>query len=130
MQKNVQKFTLTITYIKILETVFELNEKGFYPLPQGVYKIVSGKTDEETLDYKWIKTYGSLISFSSKKVSRFIMMLLRYEYLHKKYDPNTDELYLARAFLKKSSLFEYQRKHKINYSKKESNKRRTIVKIS
>ena len=124
-----QKFTLNITYFKILDTINLLNEKHLYPLPYGVYKILLGEKDEETIKFKDFPTYGTLISYSSKKLARLIMMLHRYKYLAKKYDPKTDELYLEITPLGVSSLLEFKKKYHSAYKKKEVVLTPTIVEI-
>ena len=129
MTKKSKEFSLTVTHYKILETVEYLNEKGYYPLSHGVRKILMGEKDDETLSFKECPTYGTLISYPSKKISRYVMMLQRYHYLNKKYDPKTDKLYLMISELGTSSLLNYRKKHKLSYKKKKLSKEITIVKI-
>ena len=124
-----KELRLTTTHYKILETVEYLNEKNFYPLSHGVRKILMGEEDEETIAFKDAPTYGTLISYPSKKISRYIMMLQRYHYLGKKYDPKTDKLYLMISELGKVTLLKYLKKHKLTYKKKKYNKEITIVNI-
>ena len=117
------------TDAKILLTVSYLNEKHLYPNHVGVYKILSGVEDEEVEQYKDCPTYSTLISVNTKQISRLILMLVRYKYLEKIYDKETDELYLMVSEKGKAWLFDYSRKHKINLSKKAKIKEKTIVKI-
>ena len=124
-----QTFIPNITDVKILETVFLLNQDSYFPLNEGVIKILMGMDDKETLEFKDIITYGAITSYSAKKISRHIMMLLRYKYLTKKLDINTNELYLAITTFGVNFLLEYKKHHHINYSKKEINIKKTIVKI-
>ena len=129
MVKKVKTLRLTTTHFKILETVEYLNNQKYYPLPQGVRKILMGEKDEETLLFKEAPTYGTLISYPSKKISRYVMMLLRYHYLAKKYDPKTDKLYLEISDLGVSTLLLHNKKHKTSYKKKTTQKVPTIVRI-
>ena len=129
MVKTKKELTLTTTHYKILETVEFLNKQKYYPLAHGVRKILMGEEDDETLLFKDAPTYGTLISYPSKKISRYVMMLQRYHYLNKKYDPKTDKLYLEISDLGSISLLNYRKKHKLTYKKKKSNKEVTIVKI-
>ena len=130
MQVKTKGLTLTVTHYKILETVEYLNEQKYYPLSHGVRKILMGEKDDETLMFKECPTYGTLISYPSKKISRYVMMLQRYHYLNKKYDPKTDKLYLEISDLGVASLLKYRKKHKSDYKKKNCPKEVTIVKIS
>ena len=129
MTQTKKGLSLTTTHFKILETVEFLNKQGYYPLAHGVRKILMGEVDEETLMFKEAPTYGTLISYPSKKISRYVMMLQRYHYLNKKYDPKTDKLYLMISELGTSSLLNYRKKHKLSYKKKKLSKEITIVKI-
>lgn len=128
---NIKKenFKLTITHYKILDTIYCLNEKHLYPLHIGVGKILNGAKDDETLKYSDLPTYGTLISYGSKKLSRYIMMLTRYHYLGRKYDPKTNELYLEITPLGISNLLAFRKKHKNPYKKKEVEEEVTIVYI-
>ena len=81
-----KELQLTITHIKILDTISNLNKQGMYPLSDGVYKIVAGVVDEETANLREEPTFGTLISFNSKKVCRYLLALQRYGYIKKIYN--------------------------------------------
>ena len=123
------KFKLNITYYKILETVSLLNKDGYYPLNEGIYKIVTGKKDEETLQFSNLPTYSTLISYPSKKICNLTLMLFRNKYLEKVYDSKTDELYFKITRLGEDVLEKYLKRKHNTYSKKVVNKKITIVKI-
>ena len=129
MRKERNVYVLETSDFKILETVSLLNKEKYYPLPEGVYKILTGSDDEEIELFKNFKTYKTLVSYSSKKVSRFIVMLLRYKYLERVYDERTDKLYLKVSAKGETELVNYHKKHKYNYVKKKVNKEPTIIKI-
>lgn len=116
--------------IKILRTVSYLNDLNLYPLSQGVYKILSGSSEEEFKEYSVCPTFGTLLSYGSKHVSRLIMMLLRNDYLEKKYDVKTNELYLKITGKGIKFLNDYDKKHKYLFKKKENNCKTLIVKIN
>ena len=115
--------------IKVLDTVDALNKKNLYPLPQGVYKILVGSVEPEFIIYQDLPTYGTLISFSSKHISRLIMMLLRHGYLSRIYDEKSDELYLKLTEKGDIFLFKYHKKHKYSFVKRDDNKKPLIVEI-
>jgi len=125
-----KKYHLTPSHYKILETVFLLNKEFKYPLPQGVRKILRGENDPEVMNYVSYPTYKTLISFPSKKISRYCIMLLRYGYLEHIYDKKTDELYLKITKLGEISLDEYVKKHKKLFKQKEKVSKATIVEIN
>ena len=129
MKKELGVYKLTTTDLKILETVHLLNEQHKYPLSAGVLKILSGVDDEEIEPFKNFSTYKTLVSYPSKKISRLIVMLLRYKYLERIYDKNTDKLYLKVSPLGELELEKYHKKHKYAFMKKKVNKSKTIVEI-
>ena len=112
MKKVRSVYVLETSDLKILETVTFLNKDNYYPLPEGVYKILSGVDDEETEKFSELPTYKTLISYNSKKVSRLIVMLIRYHYLERVYDPVSDKLYLKVAPKGEVELVKYHKKHK------------------
>lgn len=124
-----EKFEPKITDIKILVTVNYLNELDLYPLVEGVLKILKGVIDEETSNLTKCPTFQTLLSYNSKQISRRVMMLLRYNYLQKKYDPTSNELYLNISEKGKSFLINYYKRRKMNFCKKNKLEEPTIVKI-
>lgn len=122
-------FSLTIAHYKILETVYLLNEQSIYPTSLGVEKILSGIEDKETIPYSNFSSYGTLISFSNKKVSRYIMMLTRYKYLTKRLNVDDQNLYIAITNLGVTSLVKFKEKHPNIFKKKEGKQNPNFVKI-
>ena len=129
MKKERNVYILETTDYKILDTVSLLNERHYYPLPEGVYKILTGSIDDDVVIFNDLPTYKTLISYSSKKVSRFIVMLLRYKFLERIYDRASDKLYLKVAPKGIMELEKYHKKHKYSFIKKKVNKTPTIIKI-
>ena len=121
MRKASSVYILETTDLKILETVSLLNEMNVYPLSEGVYLILKGDEDEQISKYSSLVTYKTLVSYSSKKVSRLIMMLLRYHYLERIYDEKSDKLYLKISDKGTVALIDYHKKHKYNFVKKKVN---------
>ena len=129
MKKVRNLYVLETSDLKIIETISLLNNDNYYPLAEGVYKILVGLYDEEAVKFNEFPTYKTLISYNSKKVSRLIMMLLRYHYLERVYDPSSDKLYLKVAPKGETELVKYHKKHKYKFTKKEVNLEPTIVKL-
>ena len=124
-----KKLELTITHQKILDTVRYLNDKHLYPSQEGVFKILTAVEDEEMKKYLDVPTFGTLISFSSKKICRFILPLLRYGYLAKIFDKETDDLYLAITLKGREASDLFHKRYKKPYPKKPKSDKPTIVKI-
>ena len=129
MRKERNVYVLETCDLKILETVSLLNKDHYYPLSEGVYLILSGDDDEEIEKFSYLPTFKTLISFNQKKISRLIVMLLRYRYLERVYDPNTDKLYLKISPLGETELLKYHKKHKYKFTTKKVNKTPSIVKL-
>ena len=130
MKKERNVRVLETSDLKILETVSLLNKENYYPLSEGVYLILKGDEDEDIAKFSYLPTYKTLISFSQKKISRFIVMLLRYHYLERVYDEASDKLYLKIAPLGETELLKYHKKHKYKYSQKKVNKSPVIVRLN
>ena len=124
------QFKLVITHFKILDTIHDLNKDDLYPTAEGVYKIVAGIYDSEMKDYTHLQTYGTLISYGSKKVARYIMMLQRKGYVKKVFDELTNNLYLQLTELGILALEKYHKRYKNPYIKKPFDSKKTIVKIT
>ena len=123
-----KELEITITHIKILETISSLNKKNMYPLSDGVYKIVAGIIDEETISLMDLPTFGTLISFGSKKVCRYLLALKRYGYIKKIYSKTMDNLYYSITNLGEDTLTLYHKKHKRPFVKKKRTIKETILK--
>lgn len=120
---------INATYIKVLDTIFELNQNDCYPINQGIYKILSGKDDEETKQFTYIKTYGTLVSTSSKKICNYTLMLFRYGYIEKFFHYPTEQLYFKITQKGINELENYNKTSKRTYTKKEQVTQPTILKL-
>ena len=126
MQKELQ---LTTSHYKIMLTISYLNKEHLYPLSEGVYRILIGDVADDIIIYKDCPTYGTLISFNSKKVSRYIMMLCRYGYIGKKYDEKSNELYLEITPKGELASSKYFKRYQGELKKKTPKGKPCIVKI-
>lgn len=123
------EFHLTVSHFKILETIFELNKENKYPTAKGVNNILAGKIDEETRNYSYVPTYGTLISFPGRKLCSYILNMVRREYIGYVYDEASDGLYLKLTPKGEEELFHHKRKHKNSYKKKSPHRKAEIVAI-
>ena len=124
-----KEFKIVITHIKILDTISNLNKRNLYPVAEGVCKIIAGIVDSETKDYLNEPTFGTLLSFNSKKTNRFLLALQRHGYVKKIYAPTKDCLVYTTTQLGEDVLEKYHKKHKKPYIKKEKKISQTIIKI-
>lgn len=113
-----KELKLTITHYKILDTIMWLNDRHLYATLAGVYKIVHGDVDEDTVNImNDCPTFSVLTSYGSKKIARFLLALYRYKYIVKVYDKKSDTLYFAIAFTGREALEKYHKKHSNPYKK-------------
>ncbi len=124
-----KQFMLNQTYCKVLFTISELNKLSYYPLNEGVYKILAGLNDEEIIPFQEIITFGTLTSYSSKKICHLTNMLFKHGYIGRIYDPKTKKLYLRVTDEGENALKEFFSKHKKSFNKRKSKAAPTIVKI-
>ena len=124
-----KELVLTTSHHKILLTISYLNKMHLYPLSEGVFRILCGDVSDDIIIYKDCPTYGTLISFNSKKVSRYIMMLCRYGYLGKKYDEKSNELYLEVTPKGDIASKKYFKRYQGSLKKKTPKGKPVIVKI-
>lgn len=120
---------INATYLKVLDTISELNSSDCYPLNQGIYKILTGKDDEETKQFSYIRTYGTLVSTTSKRVCNYTLMLFRHGYIEKFYHYPTDQLYFKITQKGISELENSNKTSKRTYTKKEQVNQPTILKL-
>ena len=125
-----KQFEINQTYCKVLLTISELNKLNYYPLNEGIYKIVAGIIDNEIMQFSDFESYGTLSSFSSKKICRLTMMLFRRGLISKVLDPQTKKLYFRTTEKGEEALKNYFAKHKKGFVRRKQKETITIVKIA
>ena len=124
-----KELELNITYFKILATIDNLNKKNLYPISDGIYKIIAGIVDDETANMVDEPTFGTLISFNSKKTCRYLLALQRHKFIKKIYCRPKDLLVYTLTELGKDELNKYYKKHKKPFLKKKRSFKATIIKL-
>ena len=127
VKKN--EFRLTVSHYKILQTVNELNKEKKYPTAKGINNILQGKLDPETRKYINLKTFGTLLSYPGRRLCSYILNMVRRGYLSYIYDKGSDDMYLRLTEKGEVEVFNFERKHKNNYTKKEPHRKAQIVEI-
>ena len=120
---------LNQTYYKVLITIKALNDLHYYPLNEGIYKILVGVVDEDTKPFVDLDCFGTLISFTSKKVCRLTMMLYRYGYIGRIFDTQTKKLYFSLTDKGLETTEAFLKNHKKPFARRNKNITPTIVKI-
>ena len=120
---------LNQTYYKVLITIKALNDLHYYPLNEGIYKILVGVVDEDTKQFVDLDCFGTLISFTSKKVCRLTMMLYRYGYIGRIFDTQTKKLYFSLTDKGIEVTESFLKNHKKPFARRNKNVTPTIVKI-
>ena len=124
-----KELEISITHIKILATIDNLNKQGLYPLSDGIYKIIAGIVDDETASMIDEPTFGTLISFNSKKTCRYLLALQRHKYIKKVYCSPKDVLVYTLTETGRDTLAKYYKKHKKPFLKKKRTFKETIIKL-
>ena len=125
-----KQFELNQTYCKVLVTISELNKQSYYPLNEGVYKILAGILDDEVLPFSNLESFGTLTSYSSKKICHLTLMLFRRGLIGKVYDASSKKLYLRTTEKGEEALNKYFAKHKKGFARRKQKNVPTIVKIA
>ena len=125
-----KQFELNQTYSKVLLTISELNKQSYYPLNEGVYKILAGILDDDVAPFSDLVTFGTLTSYSSKKICHLTLMLFKQGLIGKIFDPKSKTLYFRITDRGEELLNSYFRKHKRSFAKRKSKIVPTIVKIA
>ena len=128
-KRKTSEFKLTVSHYKILQTVYELNKVHKYPTAKGINNILQGKLDPETRNYIDLKTFGTLLSYPGRRLCSYILNMVRRGYLSYIYDKNSDDMYLRLTEKGEVEVFNYERKHKGSYTKKEPHRKAQIVEI-
>ncbi len=115
-------YKLNITSVKVLETVYLLNNKNYYPNYIGVLKIVNGVVDEDTSKFVSLETFSTLTSKKGRQLASMIHQLIRYGFLTYIHNKKDDEMYLRITFKGESNLEDFKKHHKVNYKKNSKRK--------
>lgn len=125
-----KEFTVNQTYYKVLLTISELNKRSYYPLNEGIFKILAGVIDEETSSFMDVLTFGTLTSYSSKKICHLTLMLFRHGYVGKIFDPVSKKLYFRTTEKGEEMINAFSKKHRCSFARKKQKSATTIVKIA
>ena len=120
---------LILTHFKILDTVKWLNDSHLYATQLGIFKIVHGDIDEDTVSLTDCPTFSTLTSYESKKICRYILALHRYGYLIKVFDRKTNVLYLSITLKGRDALEVFHKRHRGGYKKTARKFKSQIIKI-
>ena len=125
-----KQFELNQTYCKVLLTISELNKLSYYPLNEGIYKILAGINDDEIAQFSNVSTFGTLTSYSSKKICHLTLMLYRHGLIEKIFDAKTKKLYLRTSAKGEEALHLFFLRHKRSFVRRKPKSNPTIVKIA
>lgn len=114
---------------KVLFAIKYLNGQSIYPNSFGVYKILKGIEDKETMNYLDCLVFSSSVSISSKRIANRITFLKRLNYLQYKYNHKDDNLYIQITSKGILMLEEYLKRHSIPFKKTIKKETVNFVKI-
>ena len=125
-----KEFAVNQTYYKVLLTISELNKSSYYPLNEGIFKILAGVIDEETTPFVDVITFATLTSYSSKKICHLTLMLFRNGYIGKIFDPVSKKLYFRTTEKGEETINAFAKKHRCSFARRKQKSATTIVKIA
>lgn len=112
----------SLAAVKILKTVYDLNNINRYPTTNAVGYILNGQINEETISLKDLTTFSCLLSLKGRKLTTHIIQLVRYGYLKYFYIDDSLQKYLEITPIGKTTLIKEEDKRKIVYKKQNSKK--------
>jgi len=95
MKKKTKISTLDIY---VLHTISILNDKDLYPNNDGIYKILIGLYDKETMNFINEKVFGSYNTYKSKRITCSINRLVKKDYINTIYDEKTKSMFYRLSF--------------------------------
>ncbi len=124
-----KELELCLTHYKILDTIKWLNDNHLYATALGVYKIIHGDLDEDTVNLQECPTFSVITSYGSKKVCRYLLALYRYGYIIKVFDKKSNTLYYSVTLKGRNALEQFHKKHPQPYKKMKKRFTPQIVEI-
>ena len=124
-----KEFTVNQTYAKVLLTILELNKQSYYPLNEGLYKILTGIIDDETAPFTNIPSFGTLTSYTSKRICHLTSMLFKHGLIGKIFDPESQKLYFRVSEKGEQLVNDFYKKHHCSFTRRKPKTAQTIVKI-
>ncbi|MFA7378351.1 MAG: hypothetical protein GX816_00950 [Erysipelotrichia bacterium] len=127
MVKNRQSFRISVTHLKVLETVRYLNKDNAFPSVPGVAKILNGVNDQETKSFVNADTFSSLLSYRGRKLTSLVTNLVRRNFLSYVYSDGDNQKYLKITPLGEATLLSAQIKNKVTFVAKKKPHKKTIL---
>ena len=124
------KNAINITDYKILYTIRYLNNLECFPSIKGVFKILTGVLDNETTSFSSVETFKSLVSMTSKRLTRDVARLFNSRFLRRIYNNENEDYYYGLTEEGQNVLIEYESHHKVSIKKSKSKDKLTIIKMT
>ena len=120
-------FRISITHLKVLETIANLNREQAFPSVEGIAKILNGISDGETRKFSATSTFATLLSYRGRKLTSLVTNLVRRGYLSYLFEENSDVKFLKITDLGMATLILPEYAKKRVYKHKNKSDRRTIL---
>jgi hypothetical protein len=104
MKKRSSSFRISITHLKVLETIENLNISKAFPSVEGIAKILNGILDSETKMFASTSTFATLLSYRGRKLTSLVTNLVRRGYLTYVFETDSNIKYLKITELGKATL--------------------------
>ncbi|MDY0345011.1 MAG: hypothetical protein WCX85_02795 [Bacilli bacterium] len=126
MKNRSSSFRVSITHLKVLDTILNLNQENAFPSVEGVAKILNGVNDFETKAFSSSSTFATLLSYRGRKLTSLVTTLVRRGFLKYIYKENSNVKFLQITAFGKTTLFLPENAKKRNFKSKANKYKETI----
>jgi DNA-binding PadR family transcriptional regulator len=110
LQRPRKEFVPKRAQLKLLDLVLGLNEAGQMGSSEALVELAHGANSPAVLAFACLDSYGSLTSFSSKRVKGLLRVLKQHGYLTQRYDAHEEEYYFVTTPLGQQAALAYRTK--------------------
>jgi hypothetical protein len=108
LQRPRKEFVPKRAQLKLLDLVLGLNEAGKMGSSTALVELAQGTDSPAALAFASLASYGSLTSFSSKRIKGLLRTLKQHGFLSLRYDAHEDEYYFVTTSLGQQAALTYR----------------------
>ena len=120
MKKSISKQTKLFNNdgFKIIYTILIVDMLGFCVDKEGIFKILKGFLDLETLPFKEIATFGSRVSITQRKISKYLKEALNEKMIYDKQVIGSNQIYFYSNEKSKEFIDNFLMNKSVNFKKR------------
>jgi hypothetical protein len=101
-------YRLKRSQLKLLDLVSLLNQKGLMGSAEGLTALVQGQLTPEALAFKDAESFGSLTSYSRKRLKGLLRLLVQRGYLEQAYSAQEEDYFFRISPLGQQAVMDYR----------------------